>query len=221
MKASKLISALLLASIGLSVAAEASIAQSYYKVAGVGTAVKVYKTNQTPLSEFTAVVTNPAKTRVMRFNNCGWGKFKESASSPVFRYEQSGQNLPITTGAAPVCTKDAPVAGVVAPPTYTATNDASTGTVRRTPDGFIHHKGGNQQTAFAVEISTNSTKKAKPNQCGLVAISLKDANGSIDLGEGMTSVSGISAKAYPQKCVKVGSAYVLYEPPAAVAGGLN
>jgi len=218
MKASKLISVLLLTSIGLSVAAEASIAQSYYKVAGIGTAVKIYKTNQTPLSEFTALVTNPPKPRVMRFNNCGWGKFKESASSPVSAFEGNGQNLSIGTGAAPVCTKDPAVAGVVAPPTYSSTNDASIGTVRRTPDGYIYYKGASQQASFTVQVSTNSTKKAKPNQCGLVAISLKDANGSIDLGGGMTSVSNILAKDYPQKCVKVGSAYVLYEVPAAVAG---
>ena len=156
----------------------------------------------------------------MSFNNCDWGKFKESVSSPVSAFEGNGQNLSIGTGAAPVCTKDTAPAGVVAPPTYSSTNDASIGTVRRTPDGYIYYKGASQQTSLTVQVSTNSTKKSKPNQCGLVAISLKDANGSIDLGEGMTSISGISAKAYPQKCVKVGGSYVLYEP-SAMNGGLN
>ena len=177
MKASNLISVLLLTSIGLSVAAEASIAQNYYKVAGVGTAVKVYVPGQTPLTEYTKAITNAPKPRIMTFNGCGWGKFKESVSSPVSSFIRNGVALAIGTGAVPVCTRIPGVAATLTTPatpvTFTATNDAAIPTVRRTPDGFIYFKGADQQTTYTVQVGTNSTKKAKANQCGLVAMNFK------------------------------------------------
>jgi len=207
MKASNLISVLLLTSIGLSVA-EASIAQSVYKVANA-TSSKVFVTGQAALTEINALINNDPKPRSMTYNQCGWGKFKESTTSPVVGFSSGGSPLNIGSGADPVCTKDAQ--GV-----YSATNDGIIGDVRRSTTGSIWHKGSNTVGAGVVYVSTQSTKKAKVNACGLASFSVTSISASptasLNIGGTTYPISSMTTRTYPDVCRKIGTASVLYSP---------
>lgn len=206
MKASKLISVLLLTSIGLSIAG-ASIAE-VYKVANA-TSSKVFVTGQAANTEINALINNDPKPRSMTYNQCGWGKFKESASSPVITFSSGGSPLNIGSGADPVCTKDAQG-------NYSATNDGTIGDVRRSTTGYIWHKGSNTVGAGVVYVGTQSTKKAKVNACGLASFSVTSLSASpsasLNIGGTNYQISSMTTRNFPDACRKIGTAYVLYSP---------
>jgi len=210
-----LISTLLLTSIGLSVAGSAFALPQVYKVVN-GVTAKVFVTEQTANTELQALLDNAPKTRTLTYNNCGWGKFKESTTSPVVRFTKalSFGAMFIGDGADPVCTKDAQ--GV-----YTSTNDGLVGMTVRRSNGFIWYKGSSTLGAGVVYVTNQSVRKAKVNACGLASFSVPVSNvvpfkftipTSTNLAGTVFNVSSLTARTYPHACRKVGTSYVLYRP---------
>lgn len=148
-----------------------------------------------------------AAQRTLTLNNCGWGSFTKSATSPpalVTGANWAGK----TTGAAVTCTKDAAPAT-----TYTSNNNGPVGTV--VDDGTkIWIKGGTTVGALPIGVVTSGLITTKANACGFVRVTVSTSNPMTAFQIGATNymLSGIPTVSAPMICRKVGTSSATYVP---------
>lgn len=154
---------------------------------------------QTPEAsiEITTLRTAP---RNLTLNNCGWGRFTESATSPVAGIRSGGVTRSISTGTAPTCVRETTTTGVVF---YSTSNDGAIGTVVKA-DNVIWVRGGSgggPYAPYAIEVDSNRIARAKANACGVASFT-------------------ISATRPLTNFTHSGTAYTLANLPATTNGGL-
>lgn len=115
--------------------------------------------------EITTLRTAP---RVLTLNNCGWGRFTESASSPVAAIRAGASTLSIGTGIAPTCVRETTSTGAVF---YSTNNTGAVGTVVKA-DNVIWIRGGTTVGAYSIDVDTNRIAKAKANACGVASFTI-------------------------------------------------
>ncbi|MEG4065431.1 hypothetical protein [Microcoleus sp. SVA1_A1] len=129
---------------------------------------KVVIPGQTPETSIEITTLN-TKARVLTLNNCGWGKFTESATAPVASIVAGGSTLSIGTGAAPTCVRSTTTTGAVY---YADSNSAdAVGTAIKAAN-VIWVKGGSTLGAYAIDVNTNKISKAKANKCGVASFTI-------------------------------------------------
>jgi hypothetical protein len=170
----------------------------------------VYVPGQTAgsaVSEFTAPKAPVARS--LTLNNCGWGSFTKSATSPPTNVTGAGTNWAgKTTGTAPTCVKDASPAT-----TYTTSNPATTGTV--IDDGTkIWVRGGTAAGTAAINITSGGNITTKANACGFVRVAVSESRPMTDFSIGATNytLAALPAVTKPMICRKVGTASFTYVP---------
>src|SRR6476620_3778445 len=105
--------------------------------------------------------------RVLTLNNCGWGSFTKSATSPPTNI--TGANWPAQSGSAPTCVKDPSPAT-----TYTTSNPAATGTI--IDDGTkIWVRGGTSSGSVSLQITSGGNIITKANACGFVRVAISES----------------------------------------------
>lgn len=156
--------------LGLITALPASANFNGVHVSTVNGKDRVVIPGQTPEArvEITTLRTAP---RSVTLNNCGWGKFTESASSPVAAISAAGSNLAIGSGSAPTCVRETTPTGVVF---YSTSNDGAIGTVVKSgAEIWIRGgSGGGPYAPYAIEVSTNRIVGAKANACGVASFTV-------------------------------------------------
>jgi hypothetical protein len=212
MKFLRFLSAILPVSIGLSFAGSALADQfEVYQIATAGkTKIHFVGGNFNLLNAtFSITVQNAPKIKVLTLNNCGMGKFKESATAPIT--SMSVGSIPVSIiqgwGSPPVCSKDA-ATGV-----YSSTNDLPVGQAGKTTDGYIYYKGGTTVGAATLNVASSSIKQIKTNQCGLAGLTLPTGvtQFSTDSQSSYNINSNVPVKNYPYICKKVGNgSYTIY-----------
>ena len=146
-------------------------------------------------------------TRSLTLNNCGWGSFTKSATSPptlITGADWAGK----TTGTAPTCIKDASPAV-----TYTTSNPAATGTI--VDDGTkIWVRGGTAAGVAAIQITSGGSITTKANACGFVRVTVGTSRPMTDFSIGSTAytLDGLPSVAAPMICRKVGTTSATYVP---------
>lgn len=127
---------------------------------------------QTPDSrvEIATVRTAP---RSVTMNNCGWGKFTESATASLIAIRSGGVTRSISSGPAPTCVRETTTTGVVF---YSTSNTGAIGTVVR--DGTTiwvrGGSGGGPYAPYAIEVDTSRVAGAKANACGVASFTVSD-----------------------------------------------
>lgn len=168
----------------------------------------VYVPGQTagsPVTGFTSPKT--ASPRTLTLNNCGWGSFTKSATSPptlITGADWAGK----TTGAAPTCVKDAAPAL-----TYTTSNPAATGAV--VDDGTkIWVRGGTTVGAASITVTTAGNITTKANACGFVRVTTSTSRPMTEFAIGGTAytLDALPSVANPMICRKVGTSSFTYVP---------
>ena len=168
----------------------------------------VYVPGQTagsPVTGFTSPKT--ASPRVLTLNNCGWGSFTKSATSPPTNITGANWSSK-TTGAAPTCTKDAAPAT-----TYTTSNNAATGAV--VDDGTkIWVRGGTTVGSATITVTTAGTITTKANACGFVRVTTSTSRPMTEFSIGATNytLAALPSVAAPMICRKVGNTSSTYIP---------
>ena len=146
-------------------------------------------------------------TRSLTLNNCGWGSFTKSATSPPTNI--TGANWAgKTTGAAPTCVKDASPAT-----TYTTSNPATTGTV--IDDGTkIWVRGGTAAGTAAINITSGGNITTKANACGFVRVVVSESRPMTEFSIGTTNYTFATLPSVPKPmiCRKVGTSSFTYIP---------
>jgi len=168
----------------------------------------VYIPVQTPavaVAGFTAP--KAPSTRVLTLNNCGWGSFTKSATSPptlVTGADWAGR----TTGTAPTCVKDAAPAL-----TYTSNNAGVVGTIVDAGTK-IWIKGGTTVGAATIGITTSGAITTKANACGFVRVTTSVARPMTAFQIGVTNytLAAIPTVTAPMICRKVGITSQTYVP---------
>lgn len=164
----------------------------------------------TPKDTVVSVMTEGApKDRFLTLNNCGWGKFSDSTTSPIQAVKNSsGTDLTVAAGAAPTCT-----AGTT-PGTYVDSNTTATvGDVIKA--GTVYWvKGGTAIGSYQIKTVALQTAKAKGGNCGFAAISTSDSRPLTAFKIGATdyTLAALPAAAAPMYCKKTGTSYTNYLP---------
>lgn len=156
-----------------------------------------------------AGLTSPkaAAPRTLKLNNCGWGSFTKSATSPptmITGADWAGK----TTGAAPTCVKD-PSPAI----TYTTSNNAATGAV--VDDGTkIWVRGGTGPGAASITVTTAGTITTKANACGFVRVTTSTSRPMTEFSIGATNytLAALPSVSAPMICRKVGTTSATYVP---------
>jgi len=162
-----------------------------------------------PVVGFTAP--KAASPRTLTLNNCGWGSFTKSATSPPTLITGSGVTVNWagkTNGAAVTCT--APVAPATA---YTSNNNGAVGTV--VDDGSkIWIKGGATAGAVIINVTTAGNITTKANACGFVRVNVGPTRPMTTFNIGTTAytLAALPAVTKPMICRKVGNASFTYIP---------
>lgn len=155
-----------------------------------------------------------AAPKVLTLNNCGWGKFKESATSPVINITGSSVNFAsISSGAAPTCTPGT-TAG-----TYTDSNSSATvGTGIKTTEGYYWIKGGSTIGSATIEVTTRKKVSVKGNDCGWgrVAVSATRPMTNFSVASTNYTLAALPAADAPMVCraPSTGAPKVNYVPAA-------
>lgn len=148
-----------------------------------------------------------AAQRTLTLNNCGWGSFTKSATSPPTLV--TGANWASkTTGPAVTCTKDAAPAT-----TYTSNNNGPVGTV--VDDGTkIWIKGGTAAGALPIGVVTSGLITTKANACGFVRVTVSDSRPmtAFQVGAMNYTLAAIPSVSAPMICRKVGNSSATYVP---------
>lgn len=145
--------------------------------------------------------------RSLTLNNCGWGSFTKSATSPptlITGADWAGK----TTGTAPTCVKDASPAV-----TYTTSNPAATGTVL--DDGTkIWVRGGTGPGAASISITSGGSITTKANACGFVRVTVGTSRPMTEFSIGSTAytLDALPSVTAPMICRKVGTTSATYVP---------
>lgn len=148
-----------------------------------------------------------AAARSLTLNNCGWGSFTKSATSPpslITGANWAGK----TTGTAPTCVKDAAPAL-----TYTTNNSAATGTI--VDDGTkIWVRGGTGLGTASIGVVTSGLITTKANACGFVRVTVGTSRPMTAFGIGATNytLAAIPSVPAPMICRKVGTTSATYVP---------
>ena len=145
-------------------------------------------------------------TRVLTLNNCGWGSFTKSSTSPPTNI--TGANWPATSGSAPTCVKDPSPAT-----TYTTSNPAATGTI--IDDGTkLWVRGGTGPGSVTLGITASGAITTKANACGFlrVAVSTSRPLTSFMVGSSSYSLASLPSVTSPMICRKVGTSSFTYVP---------
>lgn len=203
----KLIAGLSLSAIVLAPAAALANFNAVHKWTDAGKTY-IYVPNQTPTAAVTGF-TSPkaAASRSLTLNNCGWGSFTKSATSPptlITGANWAGK----TTGTAPTCVKDASPAT-----TYTTNNPAATGSV--VDDGTkIWIRGGTGPGAAPITVTTAGTITTKANACGFVRVTASTSRPMTAFSIGATNytLAAIPSVTAPMICRKVGTSAATYVP---------
>ena len=167
----------------------------------------VYVPGQTagsPVTDFTS--DKSPSTKLVTLNNCGWGSFTKSATSPPINI--TGASWPATSGAAVTCTKDPSPAT-----TYTASNTGAVGTM--IDDGTkLWVKGGTGPGSVTLQITTAGKITTKANACGFVRVAASAARPLTTFKIGATSYTLGSVPSVPNPviCRKVGTSSFTYVP---------
>jgi hypothetical protein len=152
-----------------------------------------------------------ASPKTLTLNNCGWGSFTKSATSPPTLITGSGITVNWagkTSGAAVTCT--APVAPATA---YTSNNNGAVGTV--VDDGSkIWIKAGTAAGAAIINVTTAGVVTTKANGCGFVRVTLGPTRPMTNFNIGTTAytLAALPAVTKPMICRKVGTASFTYIP---------
>lgn len=148
-----------------------------------------------------------AAPRNLTLNNCGWGSFTKSTTSPPTNI--TGANWAgKTTGAAPTCVKDPAPAT-----TYTTNNPAATGTV--IDDGTkIWVRGGTAAGTLSITITSAGNITSKANACGFLRISVSESRPMTNFSIGSTNytLAELPSVSAPMICRKVGTTSATYVP---------
>lgn len=168
----------------------------------------VYVPGQTAAAPVTGFTSEKAPVaKVLTLNNCGWGSFTKSATSPPVMI--TGANWAgKTTGAAPTCVKDAAPAT-----TYTTSNPAATGTV--IDDGAkIWVRGGTAAGSATINITSAGNITTKANACGFVRVTVGTSRPMTTFKIGATNytLAAVPAVTAPMICRKVGTTSATYVP---------
>jgi len=167
----------------------------------------IYVPGQTagaPATGFSAP--RPPVSRVVTLNNCGWGSFTKSATSPPTNI--TGANWPAQSGAAPTCTKDPSPAT-----TYTSSNPAATGTM--IDDGTkIWVRGGTAAGSVTLNITSGGSITTKANACGFVRVPVSESRPMTNFSIGATNytLAALPSVSAPMICRKVGTTSATYVP---------
>jgi len=162
-----------------------------------------------PVAGFTAP--KAASPKTVTLNNCGWGSFTKSATSPPTLITGSGVTVNWagkTSGAAVTCT--APVAPATA---YTSSNNGAVGTV--VDDGSkIWIKGGSAAGAVIINVTSAGAVTTKANACGFVRVTVGPTRPMTNFSIGATNytLAALPAVTKPMICRKVGTASFTYIP---------
>jgi hypothetical protein len=150
-----------------------------------------------------------AVARSLTLNNCGWGSFTKSTTSPPTNITGAGTNWAgKTTGTAPTCVKDAAAAT-----TYTTSNPAPTGTV--IDDGTkIWVRGGTAAGTAAINITSGGNITTKANACGFLRVMISDSRPMTEFSIGSMNytLAALPAVTKPMICRKVGNSSFTYLP---------
>jgi len=144
--------------------------------------------------------------RVLTLNNCGWGSFTKSATSPPTNI--TGANWPAQSGSAPTCVKDPSPAT-----TYTTSNPAATGTI--IDDGTkIWVRGGTGSGSVSLQITSGGNITTKANPCGFVRVTISESRPMTNFSIGATNytLAALPAVTKPMICRKVGTSSFTYIP---------
>ena len=174
----------------------------------VSSTTYVYVPGQIAAAAVTGFVAPKAPVaRSLTLNNCGWGSFTKSATSPptlITGADWAGK----TTGTAPTCVKD------VAPATtYTTSNPAATGTI--VDDGTkIWVRGGTAAGVAAIQITSGGSITTKANACGFVRVTVGTSRPMTDFSIGSTAytLAALPSVSAPMICRKVGTTSATYVP---------
>lgn len=162
-----------------------------------------------PVVGFTAP--KAASPKTLTLNNCGWGSFTKSATSPPTLITGNGVTVNWagkTTGAAVTCT--APVAPAT---TWTSNNAGAVGTV--VDDGAkIWIKGGTTVGAAIINVTTSGTITSKVNACGFLRVTTSVTRPMTNFSIGTTAytLATLPAVTKPMICRKVGTSSFTYVP---------
>jgi len=148
-----------------------------------------------------------AAPRNLTLNNCGWGSFTKSATSPPTNI--TGANWAgKTTGAAPTCVRDPAPAT-----TYTTSNPAATGTV--IDDGAkIWIRGGTAAGSISITVTTAGNITSKANACGFLRVTTSESRPMTEFSIGATNytLATLPAVDKPMICRKIGTSSFTYVP---------
>lgn len=148
-----------------------------------------------------------AAPRTLTLNNCGYGSFTKSTTSPptlITGADWAGR----TTGAAPTCVKD-PAPAL----TYTTSNPAPVGTV--IDDGTkIWVRGGTAAGAASITVTSAGTITSKANACGFLRVTTSTSRPMTEFSIGATNytLANVPAVPAPMICRKVGTTSSTYVP---------
>ncbi|MGE5659123.1 MAG: hypothetical protein ACM37W_21220 [Actinomycetota bacterium] len=175
---------------------DAASGKTYVYVPGqtAGSAVPDFKSDKAPT------------TKVVTLNNCGWGSFTKSATSPPTNI--TGATWPPTSGSAVTCTKDPSPAT-----TYTASNNSPVGTI--IDDGTkLWVKGGTGPGSVTLTVTSAGTITTKANACGFVKVAASATRPLTNFKIGSTSytLSSVPSVTNPMICRKVGNSSFTYVP---------
>ncbi|MEG4115313.1 MULTISPECIES: hypothetical protein [unclassified Microcoleus] len=169
----------------------------------------VYVPGQTaaaPVAGFSAPKAPAPKT--LTLNNCGWGSFTKSATSPPTNITGGSTNWAgKTSGAAVTCSAGASSS------TYTASNTGPVGTV--VDDGSkIWIKGGTGPGSLAIEVTASGVITTKANACGFVRVTVGTSRPMTNFSIGATeyTLAAIPSVPAPMICRKVGTTSATYVP---------
>jgi len=143
--------------------------------------------------------------RSLTLNNCGWGKFTKSTTSPPTNI--TGANwADRTTGTAPTCVRDPGGA-------YTTSNPAATGTVVDTGTQ-IWIRGGTTIGSLAISVASGGNITTKANACGFVRVTISESRPMTNFSIGTTNytLDAVPSVQKPMICRKVGSESFTYIP---------
>lgn len=168
----------------------------------------VYIPGQTAGAAVTGFVAPKAPVaRSLTLNNCGWGSFTKSATSPptlITGADWAGK----TTGTAPTCVKDAAPAT-----TYTTSNPAATGAV--VDDGTkIWVRGGTTIGTASISVTSGGSITTKANACGFVRVTVGTSRPMTNFSIGATNytLAALPTVAAPMICRKIGTTSSTYVP---------
>jgi len=208
----RILSALVLAGFGwaaIGTVAKAQFAAPHKWTDSATSKTYIYVPGQTAGSEVIGFTSDRAPaSRVLTLNNCGWGSFTKSATSPPTNITGGSTNWAgKSSGAAVTCSRGASSS------TYTPSNPGPVGTV--VDDGSkIWIKGGTGPGSLSIEVTAAGNITTKANLCGFVRVATSSSRPMTTFKIGVTdyTLSALPSVNAPMICRKVGTNSSTYLP---------